>query len=324
MPRRLPLGHFPTPLWRHDALDELVGAEVWIKRDDMTGGAEAGNKIRKLEYLLADAIDRQSTTVLTCGGVQSNHARATALLAAGLGLGSELFLRAEDPGSPGPTVGNLLLDRLAGARIHFITPDQYRDRWAVMQARARALLEQGRRPYVIPEGASNGLGALGYVDAMVEVRQQLDHGLGGGPESFDAVAIACGSGGSAAGIALGAGPSDVAAVTLAFAVCDDRGYFERTIARIAGETREAAPSIGELGPLEIHDEFKGPGYGIASREQLDFIARVARRTGLVLDPVYSGKALHGLASLATKPRRVLFIHTGGLPGLLAQSSALIQ
>ncbi len=323
MARRLALGHLPTPLWRHDALDDLVGTRVWVKRDDCTAGAESGNKVRKLEYLLADALDVGATRVITCGAVQSNHARATALLAARLGLGCDLFLRAKEPAAPQPLIGNLLLDRLAGARVTFIDHAAYRSRADIMQARAAEIGRDGGRAYVIPEGGSNGLGALGYVEAMREVRAQLDVGLGGGPEPYDAVVIACGSGGSATGIALGARLHRVATRTLAMAVCDDRAYFAAVAERIATEARAHDATLpANLEGLEIHDEHKGPAYGVASQEQLAFIAEVARRTGLVLDPVYSGKALFGLARSGDRPRRTLFIHTGGLPGLLGAPDAL--
>lgn len=320
MPEKLALAHVPTPLWRSAALDALVGAEVWVKRDDMSAGAEAGNKIRKLEYLLADAIRTGADTVVTCGAAQSNHARATALLAAASGLASLLFLRTPDPKSPPPVAGNLLLDRLAGAEIRFITPADYARRADVMESARRELADRGRRAYVIPEGGSNGLGALGYVDAMHEVRRQLD-ALGPAAPPFDAVVHACGSGGTAAGVALGAARWNAARRVVAAAVCDDRAYFENVVGRIVAEARKLDPGLGEPAPLVVEDRFKGPAYGVATDEQLAFIVEVARRTGLVLDPVYSGKALFALAHLDPKPRRVLFIHTGGLPGLLAHPEA---
>lgn len=323
MARKLALAHLPTPLWRKDELDRIVGAEVWVKRDDATGGAEAGNKIRKLEYLLAAALDANATTVLTCGAVQSNHARATALLARSLGLSCELFLRTRTPHEPTPLTGNHLLDQLAGATVRLISPEQYRDRSALMNGRAEELAQSGQRAYVIPEGGSNGLGSLGYVDAMREVREQVDLGLCGGATEFDAIVHACGSGGTAAGVALGAGVTGLTRRAVAVAVCDNRAYFERTIERITAEALACDPSLrtGNV-QAEVVDQFKGPGYGIASSEQKQFIVDVARRTGLVLDPVYSGKALFGLARLEPKPSRALFIHTGGLPGLLAQGADL--
>ena len=319
MPEKLSLAHLPTPLFRSEALDRLVGAEVWVKRDDFTAGAAAGNKIRKLEYLLADALGRRATTVLTCGGQQSNHARATSILAAELGLRSLLLLRTRDPNEPPPLVGNLLLDRLAGAEVRFITPEQYRERDALLAETAREVERRGQIPYVIPEGGSNGLGSLGYVDAMLEVRRQLDAGLAGGPRPFDAVAHACGSGGTAAGVALGIARHGVAKQALAFAVCDDRAYFDAVVERITNEAVALAPGLDARARPVVHDAWKGPAYGIATDEQLDFFVEVARKTGLLLDPVYTGKALFGLSRLSPKPERVLFLHTGGLPGLLAQS-----
>lgn len=322
---RLRLVHAPTPIVRRPALDELVGTPVWIKRDDTTAGAEAGNKIRKLEFLLADAMAKGAKTILTCGGLQSNHARATALLCAELGLSCVLFLRVLDleaaKREPLPLSGNVLLDRLAGAEIRLVSPEQYRDRAALMQDAARAL----DRAYVIPEGGSNGLGALGYVEAMREVREQEKR-------TFHAVAHACGSGGTAAGVALGVKKYGVAREAWAFAVCDDRTYFEKTIARIAAEARGLDPTLPEIvtageGRLVVDDRAKGPAYGVMNDEQKRFLVDVARKTGLVLDPVYTGKALYGVAKAVErgdipKGAEVLFVHTGGLPGLLAEGAEL--
>ena len=314
---RLPLAHLPTPLWRHDALDELCGTAVWVKRDDATSGAAAGNKIRKLEYLLAEARERGATTLLTCGGAQSNHARAVAILGAELGMRVMLFLRTEHPDAPPLRTGNLFIDYCVGAEVYFITPGQYRDRDALMESAAEEIRRRGDVPYVIPEGGSNGRGALGYVEAMREVRAQLDLGLGGGPAPFGAIVHACGSGGTAAGVALGASAHGVAEQTVPVAVCDDTPTFEGVIARIIAEARELVPKLPTPGALRIVDDFRGPAYGVASDEQIQFMVSVARRTGLVLDPVYTGKALFGLARLTDKPPRVLYLHTGGLPGLLA-------
>ncbi|HEX2678259.1 MAG TPA: pyridoxal-phosphate dependent enzyme, partial [Polyangiales bacterium] len=160
LPPRLRLAHLPTPLVRYDALDALVGTQVWVKRDDCTAGPEAGNKIRKLEYLLAAAQAERASVVITCGGEQSNHARATALLARSLGMRSLLFLRTQDGAAPArPWPGNLLLDALAGAELRFITPAQYRERDTLLLDAKRELERAGEHVYVIPEGGSNGLGA---------------------------------------------------------------------------------------------------------------------------------------------------------------------
>jgi D-cysteine desulfhydrase len=322
---RLSLALRPTPLFRHAELDRIVGTRVWVKRDDMTGSADSGNKLRKLEYLFAEALEQGAKGVITCGGAQSNHARATALSARRLGLDATLFLRTANPSERVPSVGNVLLDRLAGAEIRWITPAQYANRSALMQGAAAELGARGRPSYVIPEGGSNGLGSLGYVDAMREVREQLDRGEADKLERFDIVVVACGSGGTAAGTALGVELHGVAQHVLAVAVCDDSAYFERVIRQIV---KEATDKLGIAVPprtaagrsYRVDDRHIGPGYAVASAEQKQFIADVARHTGLILDPVYTGKALFGLAAQESKPETALFVHTGGLPGLLAQAA----
>jgi D-cysteine desulfhydrase len=243
--------------------------------------------------------------------------------------------------------GNVLLDRLAGAEIVFITPAEYRERGGIMEHARRELEDAGVPAYVVPEGGSNGLGSLGYVEAMREVRGQMELGLceGLAPERpFDVVAHACGSGGTAAGVALGAARFGVAREAWTFCVCDDRAYFEKTIARIAAESRGHDASLPPLaliqptGPaslslpddaarLIVDDQAKGPAYGVMTEEQKRFLVRVARKTGLVLDPVYTGKAIWGLARAVERgdiapEANILFLHTGGLPGLLAQGEEL--
>lgn len=313
--KRVALCHTPTPIWHHRGLSALVGCELWVKRDDMSSGAAAGNKIRKLEYLLADALAQGATAVVTCGGEQSNHARATALAARELGLLPVLLLRTQNPAAPPADTGNLLLNRLCGAELRFITPAQYRERERLMAELADELRQRGLSPYIIPEGGSNGVGSFGYISALEELAEQ--QAVGELPRDLDLVAFACGSGGTAAGIALGLSRFPIAARAAAFAVCDDRAYFEAIVARIVGEVRALDPTFSEPAPLEIYDEFKGPAYSVPSAEQLAFIGAVAKTSGLVLDPAYTGKALFGLAHLPNKPRRALFVHTGGLPGLLA-------
>jgi D-cysteine desulfhydrase len=347
MRKRLHLVHGPTPIERfepHGGAFALSEVELWIKRDDMTGGACAGNKIRKLEHLLAHAKEREANHVITCGGLQSNHARATALLAAQLGMRSTLLLRTEDFGaerrslrSPSaahpvggtdvnlPVTGNVLLDRLAGAEIRLITPAEYAEREAHMSTVAAEIAALGGKPYVIPEGGSNGLGALGYVDAMHEVKTQLDAGLGG-RKPFDVIVHACGSGGTSAGIALGARRWEVAERVRSVVVCDDANHFRNVVEKIVRQ----AMAHGDLdaGPaaIDFDENARGPRYGVMSDEQRAFLVRVARASGLVLDPVYTGKAFFGLDAAVERgeiPRgsRVLFVHTGGLPGLLAAGDA---
>lgn len=319
---RLTLAHLPTPMHHFDAIDRLIGAEVWFKRDDFTAGAAAGNKIRKLEFLLGHAVRRAKTHLLTCGGEQSNHARATALLAAQFNMRSVLVLRTQHPTQTPPVTGNLLLAKLTGARVIWVNAQEYEQRDRVMSEEAARLSLDGAWPYVIPEGGSNGLGAMGYVEAMREVRQQLDLGLLGSIRSFDCVVVPCGSGGTAAGIALGAGHYSIAQRVVAVAVCASARYFREKIDQILVEARAINPSLAASVPVQIVDEFRGPSYAVASEEQMAFIAEVARVSGIILDPVYTGKALFGLARLKEKPSQILFVHTGGLPGALAQAHAL--
>jgi D-cysteine desulfhydrase len=314
MPRRLTLAHLPTPVVHEPHVSELLGIDLWIKRDDATGGAEAGNKIRKLEFLLADALDRGARHVVTCGGIQSNHARATAILARRVGLEATLLLRVDDPNADLPMTGNVLLDMIAGAHIRAITPEQYQERTALLEQVATEL----GGAYVIPEGGSNGLGALGYVEAMRETRAQV--------APFDVVVHACGSGGTAAGIALGCAAHGTAARVLAVAVCDDKAYFDGTIARIVSEAR-ALVDLPPPARLTVDDRSKGPRYGVMDEEQLAYLVACGRTAGLILDPVYTGKAMFGLRAAVQRGEipqgaRVLFVHTGGLPGLLAQSDIL--
>jgi D-cysteine desulfhydrase len=318
---RVRLAHLPTPVIKIPALDARLGVDLWIKRDDVTGGAEAGNKLRKLELLLARAIADGSNVVLTCGGIQSNHARATALSCARLGLRCVVFLRMTDETAPMPFSGNVLLDRFAGAEVRRINGEQYRDRDNLMKTHGQLLATRGEKPFVVPEGGSNALGSLGYTLAMKELREQIDLGL---CPSFDVIVHACGSGGTAAGVALGAKRYGVSKRVRTFAVCDDRAYFEK---RIAGIIRDARAIVELAEPeVEVDDTAKGPAYAIATREQRAFIVDIARASGLVLDPVYTGKAFFGLASAIKSGAievgsKVLFLHTGGLPGLLADPDA---
>jgi D-cysteine desulfhydrase len=321
---RVRLVHGPTPIVKRRALDQWLGVDLWIKRDDATSGAEAGNKVRKLEWLLGDALAREANTIVTCGGLQSNHARATALVCAALGLECILVLRVPEPhDATVPRVGNALLDRLAGADVRLISPDEYAQRRAVMEQVAAGTRDRGRRPYVIPEGGSNGLGSLGYVECMRETAEQVRRGLAGSAVAFDVVVHACGSGGTAAGVALGASRFGVAPRVRAMAVCNDRAYFEAAIGRIVSEARAWDPALVEPAEVVVDDHARGSAYGVSTTEQRDVIGRVARSAGLVLDPVYTGKAMQGLHAAVergdvARGARVLFVHTGGLPGLLAQ------
>jgi len=307
------LARLPTPIQPLPRLSDRLGVDLRVKRDDLTGTGLSGNKVRKLEYLVADALDRGADTLVTCGGAGSNHCRATAVVAARQGLRCAVLLRTPDGvPPPEPWTGNLLLVRMLGAEARFVTPATYRDYDGMFAAAVADLEVLGRRPYVVPEGGSNALGSRGYADAFSEV-------LADWPEA-DSVVCAMGSGGTAAGLVLGrraaggAGPRPVAVN-----VCNDAPFFRRRLAAILGDPAEE--------DLTILDGFKGRGYARSSPGELTLIADVARTEGLLLDPVYTGKAFRGLVqTLHDLPdllgERVLFLHTGGIYGLFEEASGL--
>lgn len=319
LPDRRPLANLPTPLERAVRLGADLGVDLWIKRDDLTGSALSGNKVRKLEFLAADALRAGADTLITCGAVTSNHARATAAAAARCGLRSQLVLRGDEPALP---EGNLLLDRLLGAGLTFIEPEQWPDRAAIMDEIAERLAREGRRGYAIPEGGSNALGALGYAVAAHELLQQAGaHGI-----EVRRVVHAAGSGGTTAGLALGfaaAGRSDVD--VLGVAVCDDRAYFDGVVGGILDQAVAAGHVPGTVrvrARWRILEGHKGVGYAQTSAAEMEAIAGVARTEGLVLDPVYTGKAFGGLLAEARAGRfagdgATVFLHTGGIFGLFS-------
>jgi D-cysteine desulfhydrase len=304
-PDRLPLARTPTPL--EPLAPALVPPEVemLVKRDDQSGAVLSGNKVRKLEFLLAEARAQEADLVITCGGAQSNHARATAIAARGLGLDAELVLRTEDPARPPPPEGNILLDRLVGARIHWIDHAAWLQRTRIMKELAERLRGEGRRPYVIPEGGSNEVGAWGYVRCAEELAGQL-------PPGPATVVSACGSGGTTAGLLAGVTLLDLPWRVVGINVCNDRAYFLE---------RFDLPVAVPAERIEIIEGYVGRGYARSRPEELAGIVRVARSSGLILDPVYTGKAFLGLLQeLAREPtalgERVVFLHTGGVFGLL--------
>ncbi len=326
---RVSLARLPTPLERSPRLGAELDLELLYKRDDLTGLELSGNKARKLELLAADAIAQGADVLVTCGGVGSNHCRATAFTAARLGLACTVLLRVPDPASPPALEGNALLDALAGATIRWVSHDEYRRRAEVMAGVADALRAEGRRPYLIPEGGSNGLGSLGYALAMEELLSQLPEAWRDGPVT---IAYAVGSGGTGAGIELGIRAARWrGARPLGFAVCNDAAYFRATIAAIAADARPRVPDLPELaaGDVAIDDGSIGPGYALATEEGLEVIRRAARLDGVILDPVYTGKAMLGLARRARAvgglpSRRVVFIHTGGAFGVFPYARQLVS
>jgi D-cysteine desulfhydrase len=328
-PPQINLARLPTPMQPLRRLSEKFGVELYIKRDDLTGAALSGNKIRKLEFVLADALAQKTDTVITCGGAQSNHCRATAIAAAMLGLNCRLLLRTPDPVNPPPLEGNILMDRMAGAEIVWITPDDYQNRDELLAREAAALQESGKIPYTIPEGASTALGALGYIRATEELVNDITNTLGGTHQPCTII-CAAGSGGTGAGLILGAKVFDVNARIVSFNVCDDRDYFMRAI----GDICENAINDYHLDldfmrerDIEIIDGYVGRGYGVSQPAELALIGQVAQTEGIFLDPVYTGKAFFGMVEELKRDSRclgeqIIFIHTGGIFGLFPKAEEL--
>lgn len=321
-PAHIELARIPTPLQKMTRLSGKLGVEIFFKRDDLTGSALSGNKIRKLEFLLADAKVCGADTVLTCGGAQSNHCRATALAATRVGLESLLLLRTPDPDHPPAPDGNILLDRLAGAEIVWITPQEYQQRDVFFQREAERLRAAGKKPYIIPEGGSTAMGAWGYVRSMAELAADLA-AIDGGTSKPTTVISATGSGGTTAGLLLGAQLLDLDVRVAGVNVCNDRDYFVQVIDRICADffkTQLKQSSAKLERPIEIIDGYVGRGYALSRPEELRAICELARLEGVILDPVYTGKAFFGMLAELEKNRpafgpRIVFYHTGGLFGL---------
>ena len=304
---KVSLGVFPTPVQRLENISRLLGTQVYVKRDDLTGLGLGGNKVRKLEYLLADARAQGAEVVFTTGGAQSNHAMLTAAAARKLGMTPILILKKR-----GVTArqGNQLLEHLMGVDVRFMDTDDYADIYAEMDRVGTAL---GRPYYKIPCGGSNALGTLGYVDCVREIRDQGLH--------FDHIVCAEGSGGTMAGLALGA--KLYLPGTRVTGMMVDSDPFEEITVRLM---REAAALLGAPVQVSAADfdlrDLCGPGYAIPSQEGNAAVAMMAENEGIFLDPVYTGKAFAGLIAMAKEGRfaptdRVLFLHSGGAGGLFA-------
>ena len=307
---RIPLAHLPTPLEPLDRLSEwLGGPRLLVKRDDLTGLALGGNKARKLELLCAEALAQGCDTLVTGGGSQSNHARMTAAAANRLGL--ECHLAVAGP-RPAAATGNLLLDRILGAHLHFTGERGYYDTEAAILELAQGLAAEGRRPYAIPIGGASVTGAMAYVAAADEL-------LGQAAVAVDWVVVADGSGGTHAGLLAGL-PGGVAVLGIDVGTRPD---LDERVPEIAAEAATVAGRPPPAGPVVIdHDHF-GPGYGKPTAACLEAIRAAARLEGLILDPVYTGKALAGLIGWARDGRfgpdqTVVFWHTGGAPALFAE------
>lgn len=315
-PKHIQLARLPTPIEPLINLSAQWNVDLRVKRDDLTGMELSGNKIRKLEYLLQDAIDRQCDTIITCGAVTSNHARATAIAARKLGLECHLILAGNQPEIPD---GNLLLDLLVGAHVHYITRQEYS---SIVEAHLENLAAQlrleNKKPYIIPTGGSNAVGLWGYISAIKEIKEQC----GEMQWMPDYVVCAVGSGGTYSGVVLGSKLYELNAHCLGVLVCGSNHYFQQKILADIKECCERFDLNASINADEmpmVQDYIAG-GYAQTNQEQLRFLRYVCQQEGLFLDPVYTNKAFFGMMQEIEKGSiaggsKVLFIHTGGIFGL---------
>ena len=311
---RVQLGVFPTPFYRLERISETYGKNIWIKRDDMCGVALGGNKVRKLEFLLAEALEQGCDTVFTTGGAQSNHAMLTAACAARLGMRCILLLKRR-----GVTDhrSNLVLDDIFGAEVRMLDTDSYDDIYAEMHRMGEALERDGRKCCYIPVGGSTALGSLGYAAAVREFAVQA---LAAGVR-IGHIVSATGSGGTTAGLLLGAKRFLPGVKVTGIAV--DTDPFDEIVPRLAEEAAGLLewPFRREKNDFEMVSHV-GPGYAVPNPEDTPYIEELARREGILLDPVYTGKAFAGMMELLRQgyfgdDDNLVFVHTGGAGALFA-------
>ena len=323
---RVSLAHLPTPLEYMPRISKhLGGPKIYVKRDDCTGLGTGGNKTRKLEFLMADALQKEADVIITQGAVQSNHARQTAAAACKLGMACELVFekRVTDASDPYLNSGNVLLDRMFGANIRDV--DKGTDMNAAMEEVAEELRSNGKTPYIIPGGGSNKIGALGYVDCALEIMSQANRdGI-----MIDHIVHATGSAGTQAGLVVGLKATHAGIPLLGIGVNAPQEIQEEKVYKLAMETADfvGAPDVVMRADVVANCDYVGGGYGVATTEMNDAVMLFAQLEGLLFDPVYSGKGLAGMIDLIgsgyfTGADNIVFIHTGGSAGLFGYSDQL--
>ncbi len=339
IPQKIRLANLPTKIEKLERLSAELGKNIYIKRDDQTGIELSGNKVRKLEYAIAEAVREGANTLITCGALQSNHARATAVAAAKLGMKVVLVLV---DGAKNPPNGNYLLDLILGADIRLIQPTDYANVYEIMQSIRAEYAAMGDRAYIIPTGASNAIGMFGYIEAVEEIiAQEKEMGI-----RFDAIVDTVGSTGTYAGLAVGniihQGNYDI----LGFSISDTKEAFAQQSFRniedccryLSADGHTHTPeSLGiTQSSLKIIDDYRGAGYALNDISDFELMKEFARKEGIFVDPVYTGKALKGLITEIKKSaagyvhpvadfgkyQNILFIHTGGLYGIFPKASEI--
>ena len=309
---RVRFAHLPTPIEAMPRLSNLLaGPRLFVKRDDQTGLGMGGNKARKLEFVLGEALVAGARTLITVGGIQSNHCRQTAAMAAKFGFKCILVLSGTEPEIPN---GNLFLDNLFGASVVWSSREK---REATLELVFQQSQENGEKPFLIPLGASTPVGTLGYVEAMRELQSQHSH--------FDWIILASSSGGTQAGLVLGAAITMWKGKILAISIDHTVDELQNTVSYLANQAAVILEEKVTIMPQEIlvNADYLGAGYAIAGEPELEAIRLFAVNEGLLLDPVYTGRAAAGMIDLIRKgifkkSEKILFWHTGGAPALFAQ------
>ena len=320
-PNRVRLAQLPTPVQPLERLSKhLGGPTLYIKRDDQTGLASGGNKARKLEFLVAEALAQGCDHLVTTGAAQSNHCRQTAAAAAHFGLGCSLVLNGTSPAS---VTGNLLINTLLGAHLYWAGEQECASLMSSVSTELRAM---GHSPYQIPLGGSNVVGATGYVLAMEELTQQL----AATSINIDFIVVASGSGGTQAGMVLGAEVYGFRGQILGISVSSEAAALQNRVAALctATSTHLGIGTLSMAGKVDVNDDYLGGGYGIVSEVEREAVRMVAQLEGILLDPVYTGRAMGGLIDLIrwgafTRGQSVLFWHTGGTAALPAFADKLL-
>ena len=313
---RLNFSHLPTPIETLPRLSKFFGGpQLLVKRDDQTGLAFGGNKTRKLEFLVAEAREEGAKTLITGGALQSNHCRQTAAAATRFGFKCILLLTGDKPQHAS---GNLLLDLLFGAEIVYVADRKDRDR--ILQETFDRATQEGTKPYLVPYGGSNATGALGYAFAMKEL---IDQNVGA-----DWIAFATSSGGTHAGLLLGQRVFGFSGNILGISVDEPEEWLKSEVSKLASATSEKIGDRIEFTPADVlvNADYCDAGYGVVTEREREAIRLLARHEGLLLDPVYTGRAAAGMIDLIRKgffkkDETVLFLHTGGSPALFADQYA---
>lgn len=319
VPTKVELANIPTPI---QAIF-FEGFEILIKRDDYSGIEWTGNKIRKLEYLIFDALQKKANILITCGGTQSNHARATAAVAARLGIKSILYLRGKNPKQ---IDGNLALDKLFGAEIRYVSQDEYDNIEEIVKKKITSMKKKGLKAVFIPEGGSSSLGIWGYIECAQEIARQL--------KSYknkpSHIVTAVGSGGTLAGLVVGKKLYGIKSHLVGVNVLKTAGDFEKIVCDLANECSKKYKLGIKVNSKDftILDGYSTEGYENISNEKLELITFISQDYGLLLDPAYTGKAFYGMVNhfiyQGNEFNRLMFIHTGGIFGVFPKMKKYLQ